>query len=158
MSLDGLIAGPGGDMSWMTDYFGPNPVVDELITQTGALLVGNRTFGGDDPLEGQEGEGEAFGGGWEGQQFVVTHRPPAEQFRGRRSWTTWTPPSLRHGPLPARSSSTSSAPAWPHNVSRPVYSRHRIARASACTPVTICDSLRLAYPSANPGGAVSGSA
>ena len=32
MSLDGFIAGPRGDMSWMADYFGPNPVVDELIT------------------------------------------------------------------------------------------------------------------------------
>ena len=51
MSLDGFIAGPGGDMSWMTDYLGPNPVVDELITQIGAILVGNRTFGGDDPYK-----------------------------------------------------------------------------------------------------------
>jgi riboflavin biosynthesis pyrimidine reductase len=49
MSLDGSIAGPGGDMSWMIDYLGPNPVVDELIPQTGAILAGNRTFGGDDP-------------------------------------------------------------------------------------------------------------
>ena len=57
MSLDGFIAGPGGDMSWMAEYLGPNPVVDELITQTGAILVGNRTFGGDDPLQGSAGRG-----------------------------------------------------------------------------------------------------
>ena len=82
MSLDGFIAGPGGDMSWMADYVGPNPVVEELITQTGALLVGNRTFGGDDPLKGTEGEGEAFGGGWDGPQFVLTHRPPAAPIPG----------------------------------------------------------------------------
>ena len=25
MSLDGFIAGPGGDASWMTPYVGPNP-------------------------------------------------------------------------------------------------------------------------------------
>jgi dihydrofolate reductase len=81
-SLDGFIAGPGGDMSWMADYLGPNPVVDELITQTGAILVGNRTFGGDDPYKGQPGEGEAFGGGWDGPQFVLTHRPPAEPIAG----------------------------------------------------------------------------
>ena len=79
MSLDGFISGPGGDMSWMVDYLGPNPVVDQLIKQTGALLVGNRTFGGDDPLKGKPGEGEAFGGGWDGPQFVLTHHPPAEQ-------------------------------------------------------------------------------
>jgi dihydrofolate reductase len=78
MSLDGLIAGPGGDVSWMADHLGPNPVVDELIAQTGAILVGNRTFGGDDPYKGQEGEGEPFGGGWDGPQFVLTHRPPDE--------------------------------------------------------------------------------
>lgn len=35
MSLDGFIAAPDGDMSWMADYLGPNPVVDELINQTG---------------------------------------------------------------------------------------------------------------------------
>jgi riboflavin biosynthesis pyrimidine reductase len=52
MSLDGFNSGPGGDMSWMTDYLGPNPVVDQLIKQTGALLVGNRTCGGDDPSRG----------------------------------------------------------------------------------------------------------
>jgi len=82
MSLDGFIAGPGGDMSWMTPFLGPNPVVDELVSRTGAILVGNRTFGGDDPFKGQEGEGEAFGGGWDGPQFVLTHRPPAEAVPG----------------------------------------------------------------------------
>lgn len=76
MSLDGFIAGPGGDMSWLTEYLGPNPTVDGLIDDIGALLVGNRTFGGDDPYRGTEAEGEAFGGGWTGPQFVVTHRAP----------------------------------------------------------------------------------
>ena len=82
MSLDGFIAGPGGDKSWMTDYLGPNPVVDELITHTGAILVGNRTFGGDDPYKGQPGEGEAFGGGWKGPQFVLTYHAPADAVPG----------------------------------------------------------------------------
>jgi dihydrofolate reductase len=66
MSLDGFIAGPGGDLSWMADYLGPNPVVDELIPQTGAILAGNRTFGG----------------GWKGPQFVLTHQPPADPVPG----------------------------------------------------------------------------
>ena len=35
MSLDGFIAGPGGDMSWLADYLQPNPVLDELIPQVG---------------------------------------------------------------------------------------------------------------------------
>jgi dihydrofolate reductase len=83
MSVDGYIAGPGGDMSWMTPYLGPNPYVDELIGEIGALLVGRRTFGGDDPHRGDpEREGKAFGGGWEGPQVVVTHHPPPDQVPG----------------------------------------------------------------------------
>jgi dihydrofolate reductase len=76
MSLDGFITGPGGDMSWLTEYIGPNPMVDELIGDIGALLVGARTFHGDDPHQGTENEGEPFGGGWSGPQFVLTHHAP----------------------------------------------------------------------------------
>lgn len=77
MSLDGFIAGPGGDMSWLTEHLGPNPMVDDLIGEIGALLVGNRTFGGDDPYKGvADREGKPFGGGWDGPQFVLTHHVP----------------------------------------------------------------------------------
>jgi dihydrofolate reductase len=76
MSLDGFIAGPGGDMSWLTDHLGPNPTVDELVGKIGALLVGNRTFRGDDPYKGTTKEGKPFGGGWTGPQFVLTHHAP----------------------------------------------------------------------------------
>jgi riboflavin biosynthesis pyrimidine reductase len=66
MSLDGFIAGPGGDMSWLAEYLEPNPTVDELIGNIGALLVGNRTFRGDDPYKGvadKEGKFAGRGGG-----------------------------------------------------------------------------------------------
>jgi dihydrofolate reductase len=77
MSLDGFIAGPGGDMSWLTEHLGPNPTVDGLIGEIGALLVGNRTFGGDDPHKGDpDKEGKPFGGGWSGPEFVLTHHAP----------------------------------------------------------------------------------
>ncbi|MEV5750606.1 dihydrofolate reductase family protein [Actinoallomurus sp. NPDC052308] len=82
MSLDGFIAGPGGDMSWLTPYIGPNPVVTDVIERIGALLVGKRTFGGDDPHRGTEKEGKPFGGGWEGPQFVLTHHAPADPVPG----------------------------------------------------------------------------
>lgn len=75
MSLDGYIAGPGGDMSWMTPYLGPNPTADALVDRIGALLVGNRTYGGDDPNRGTDNEG-ALSGAWHGPQFVLTHEPP----------------------------------------------------------------------------------
>jgi dihydrofolate reductase len=74
MSLDGFIAGPGGDMSWLADYLGANPVAESLVEQIGALLIGRRTFEGDDPNRGTEKEG-ALEGAWHGPQFVVTHRP-----------------------------------------------------------------------------------
>jgi dihydrofolate reductase len=76
MSLDGYIAGPDGDMSWLTPYLGPNPPVDALQRRIGALLIGGRTFRGDDPNRGTDKEG-AFSGTWTGPSFVVTHHPPA---------------------------------------------------------------------------------
>jgi dihydrofolate reductase len=77
MSADGFIAGPGGDMSWLTEHLGPNPAVDDLVADIGALLVGRRTFGGDDPYKGVEDrEGKPFGGGGEAPQFVLTHHAP----------------------------------------------------------------------------------
>lgn len=33
MSLDGYIAGPDGDMSWMVPYLGPNPAIDAFIAE-----------------------------------------------------------------------------------------------------------------------------
>jgi dihydrofolate reductase len=83
MSLDGFVAGPGGDMSWLTEHLGPNPPVDDLVGQIGALLIGHRIFGGDDPYKGVEGkEGKPFGGGWDGPQFVLAHRPPDDAVPG----------------------------------------------------------------------------
>ena len=76
MSLDGFIAGPGGDMAWLTEHLGPNPTVDEVVGEVGALLVGNRTFRGDDPHKGTTKEGKPYGGGWTGPQFVLTHHAP----------------------------------------------------------------------------------
>jgi dihydrofolate reductase len=78
MSVDGFIAGPGGDMSWLTEHLAPNPMVEEVIEQVGALLVGARSFRGDDPYRDTPQEGKAFGGGWSGPQFVLTHNPPPE--------------------------------------------------------------------------------
>jgi dihydrofolate reductase len=82
MSLDGFMAGPGGDMSWLTEHIGPNPTVAALIGEIGALLVGGRTFRGDDPHKGTDKEGEPFGGGWVGPQFVLTHQPPSTAVPG----------------------------------------------------------------------------
>lgn len=78
MSLDGFIAGPGADMSWLTEYLGPNPLAEEIPKRIGALLVGRNTYGGDDPNKGTDKEG-AFGGTWSGPVVVLTHEPPDEE-------------------------------------------------------------------------------
>jgi dihydrofolate reductase len=75
-SLDGFIAGPGGDMGWLSEYAGqPNPAAERLLADVGALLVGRRTHDGDDPNRGTDAEG-AFGGQYDGPAVVLTHRPP----------------------------------------------------------------------------------
>ncbi|WP_216211807.1 dihydrofolate reductase family protein [Amycolatopsis aidingensis] len=82
MSLDGYIAGPDGDMSWLSEHMGvADPTVTRLLANTGAILVGNNTFGGDDPNRGTEQEG-AFGGAYHGPVFVLTHHPPDEPTTG----------------------------------------------------------------------------
>jgi dihydrofolate reductase len=79
MSLDGFIAGPGGDMSWLARFMDmDDEAAAALPARVGSLLVGRRTWGGDDPNRGREGEEGAFGGAWHGPEFVVTHRPPAD--------------------------------------------------------------------------------
>jgi dihydrofolate reductase len=85
MSLDGFMAGPGGDMSWLKDFLGSNLAVDEIMEETAVLLVGNNTFRGDDPYKDTPQSGEPYGGGWSGQQFVLTHNPP----RGDHPGTTF---------------------------------------------------------------------
>lgn len=81
-SLDGFVAGPGGDMSWLLPFIGPNPYVDDwLVDSIGSILVGRRTWDGDDPNAGTEKEG-AFGGQWSGPVFLLTHRPLDEPAEG----------------------------------------------------------------------------
>lgn len=75
MSADGYISGPGGDMSWLTEYVGADAVADELMTQTAVILAGRRTFTGDDPNAGDPEHEGAFSGMWDGPQFVLTHYP-----------------------------------------------------------------------------------
>lgn len=81
-SLDGFIAGPGGDMSWLGEHLGgENEAADRLLGRLGALLVGRVTHDGDDPNAGTDAQG-AFGGQYDGPVVVLTHRPPEDQPAG----------------------------------------------------------------------------
>src|SRR6266545_2590571 len=73
LSLDGFIAGPGGDMGpFFSVDAGPGQTVDEVVRSTGALLVGRRTQDVEDRL--QPG---FYGGAFRGPFFVLRHDPPA---------------------------------------------------------------------------------
>ena len=74
MTLDGFIAGPNDDMSWMSGLdAGSGETVDEVVSSTGALLVGRRTQDVEDRL--QPG---FYGGAFRGPFFVLRHDPPRE--------------------------------------------------------------------------------
>lgn len=72
MSLDGFIAAPGDDMSWIFDLFGPSQTVEEVRDTTGAIIMGRRTF----EVEDRDRAG-IYGGEWHGELFVLTHEPPS---------------------------------------------------------------------------------
>lgn len=75
-SVDGFIAGPGGDMSWLTEYLTdePNPLVDDLVARTGAVLSGANSHFGDDPHRGDPDHEGLYAGTWHGPEIVLTHR------------------------------------------------------------------------------------
>ncbi len=75
-SLDGFIAGPDDDLSWLTGETAANPggptdpealTFDEFIDDVGALLMGRRTF---DVVQGMD-----WWGYGERPVLVATHRP-----------------------------------------------------------------------------------
>jgi dihydrofolate reductase len=72
MSLDGYVAGPGDDMSWVFDVAGPSDTFDEMVRTTGAIVMGRRTY----EIEDRDRPG-IYGGAWKGALFVLTHEPPA---------------------------------------------------------------------------------
>jgi len=74
MSLDGFIAGPNRDMSWVFGLdAGSGETVDAVVGSTGALLVGRRTQDVEDRL--QPG---FYGGAFRGPFFVLRHDPPRD--------------------------------------------------------------------------------
>lgn len=79
MSLDGFVAGPDDAMEWVFRYSDDsNEMADELISGTGAILSGRRSYDVS-RKPGQVPEAtEAFAGAWHGPEFVLTHNPPTD--------------------------------------------------------------------------------
>jgi dihydrofolate reductase len=76
MSLDGFVAGPDHDMSWLAGITVPPGLVDRYVASTGAIVAGRR--GWDEAISAHR----PYGGKWSGPVFVLTHHPadgrPAE--------------------------------------------------------------------------------
>jgi dihydrofolate reductase len=68
MSLDGFVAGPGHDMSWMAGLPAEPGLVEEYVTTTGAVLGGRQGW---DRAAGNR----PYGGAWSGPLFVLTSHP-----------------------------------------------------------------------------------
>ncbi|RHW25378.1 dihydrofolate reductase [Nocardioides immobilis] len=74
MSLDGFIAGPNDDMSWVFGVEGgASQTVSDVVESSGALLVGRRTQDVEDRV--QPG---FYGGAYRGPFFVLRHDPPSD--------------------------------------------------------------------------------
>ena len=82
MSLDGCIAGPNDDMSWVFRHAGdmPSEVVDEIIARKGAVLAGRRVYEVGRGVQRPEARG-LFDGRWSGPHFILTHTPPSDETR-----------------------------------------------------------------------------
>lgn len=69
MSLDGFVAGPDHDMSWMTGFTVRPGLIDDYVQTTGAVLAGRSGF------DSAIGDVRPYGGAWRGPIFVLTHHP-----------------------------------------------------------------------------------
>jgi dihydrofolate reductase len=80
VSLDGFIAGPNDDMSWVLRHAGdmPGAVVDEVVARTGAVLAGRRVYDVGRRLQRPEARG-LFDGRWTGPHLILTHVPPSDE-------------------------------------------------------------------------------
>jgi dihydrofolate reductase len=75
LSLDGLVSGPGGADVGLYDWFfdppeASRPVVEAMVAETGAIVVGRTAYGAADDAQGWDETP------YDVPHVVVTHRPP----------------------------------------------------------------------------------
>jgi len=73
ISLDGFIAGPDDAMDWAFAFGEPTSLGDETMRRIGAIVAGRRWY--ELAKERWDGVDGIYGGAWDGQVFVLTHRP-----------------------------------------------------------------------------------
>jgi len=72
MSLDGFIAGPGDSMDWGPTLVPPDDVA-AIAAETGAMLVGRRTWDVGDKMEAEDPGSTDYP--FSGSMFLLSHRP-----------------------------------------------------------------------------------
>ncbi|MEV4633894.1 dihydrofolate reductase family protein [Rhodococcus coprophilus] len=77
-SIDGFIAGPGHDMSWLSASEPLAEGTTERMAGDVAVIISGRA--GYDAAKEQQDErdettSQAYGGAWSGTEFILTHRP-----------------------------------------------------------------------------------
>lgn len=77
-SIDGFIAGPGHDMSWME---AAEPLtggsIENMASKVGVVIAGRNGYDAADAQHDERDEltSEPYGGAWSGTEFILTHRP-----------------------------------------------------------------------------------
>lgn len=77
-SIDGFIAGPDHDMSWLSTAEDMDPTITvRLADAVGVILSGRRGYDAALALRAERDDltAEAYGGAWTGIEFILTHRP-----------------------------------------------------------------------------------
>ena len=77
-SIDGFIAGPGHDMSWLaaSEPYAEGTTAD-MAAKVAVIISGRDGYDAAKALHDERDEltAEAYGGAWSGTEFVLTHRP-----------------------------------------------------------------------------------
>ncbi len=84
VSLDGFVAGPNGEDGGLHNwFFSPSggEAVAESVRNTGAILIGRRTYDQGDRMDGFAHSPYAV------EHFVLTHEPPERPARGEMKFT-----------------------------------------------------------------------
>lgn len=77
-SIDGFIAGPEHDMTWMSAAEAlPTGATDRMAAEVAVIIAGREGY---DAAQAQRDDrdevtAEAYGGAWSGTEFILTHRP-----------------------------------------------------------------------------------
>jgi dihydrofolate reductase len=84
MSVDGFIAGPVFKRRWAggksPDQWVPRETIEEIASETGAMLFGRGTSDFGDQLEAEEAGSVNYP--FDGALFLLTHRPPEPPVEG----------------------------------------------------------------------------